>query len=151
MVNQLEKHYHYVNGIVKMSTVKKIKKAQRGISCPDLSRRPRTPLRERVQNLKTAMRDARDSRKYEREERRAANSMPKGPIDGYTRDFPGDVSPGGFKGDPGGKKGTKWVKDADGKERMLKSKRMKQGGKVAAKKAPVKKAKSGIKQSKKKK
>ena len=150
-----------------MATVKKIKKAQQGTSCK-WSRGERTPLRERVQNLKTAMRDARDSRKYEREERktereerRSANSMPKGPIDGYERDFPGDVSPGGFKGDPGGKKGTKWVTDDDGKYRMLKSKRMKQGGKVAAKKspvkkapikkAPVKKAKSGIKQSKNKK
>jgi len=148
MIQIAELINHFVNGIVNMGTVKKIKKAQQGTSCK-WSRGERTPLRERVQNLKTRIRDAKDSRKYEREERRAANSMPKGPIDGYTRDFPGDVSPGGFKGDPGGKKGTKWVKDADGKERMLKSKRMKQGGKVKTK-SPVKKAKSSIKQSKKK-
>jgi hypothetical protein len=61
-----------------------------------------------------------------------------------TRDFPGDVSPGGFPGDKGGDKNTKWT-DKDSK--LTRVDKKKSGGKIA-KKSVVKK--SSIKKSKKK-
>lgn len=121
----------------------KIKKAQSGgnwlrNSC-GWSRGERTSLGERLRNLKTSIEEARASRQYKREDKRAAKAAARKPAPskegGYERDFPADVTPGGFKGDPGGKKGTRW---ADGGSPKMVGGGLKRGGKI-------KKAQTGVK------
>lgn len=118
----------------------RIKKAQQGISCR-WSKGERVcgkPLGEKVRDMMWDMKLRRDERKIEKSNRKTdkestKKASPPGD-EGYERDFPGDISPGGFKGDPGGKRGSRW-RDEGGKMRMVGS--MKRGGKL--KSAPKKK------------
>jgi hypothetical protein len=93
----------------------------------------------------------RDKAEIKRSERESAKNPSSGKGEMMVRDFPGDVSPGGFPGDRGGDKNTKWT-DTDSKFTRVDKK--KSGGKIAkfVKKA-VKKVvkKASIKKSSKKK
>lgn len=136
-----------------MATVKKsvkksssrIKKAQFGTSCGwgRGEKRYRKPIGQSIKDALWEAKIRREDRKMERErvkeEQKKSGGYGKNLIEGYERDLPGDVSPGGFPGDTGGKKGSRWI-DEKGKPRMVGS--MKRGGKI---KPSVKKAKSATK------
>jgi hypothetical protein len=123
-----------------MGTVKKIKKAQSGLC---------TPSSKRGGGVSCGPKRAYKSEEYKPGKRikfdndepvvtgRGSQEKP------YERDFPGDVAPGGFGGAAKGKKSTRWKTNTRGK--------IEYAGQGKFGKKVVKKAKSGIKQSKKKK
>ena len=125
-----------------MAIVKKtIKKAKLGAVCGPGIKCPKPPGSGRMKGegiggIFTRMREAsanrRGERQLRREEREYAKGLTKGPRQGFERDFPGDVSPGGFTGDRGGDKGTKWTSTRDNKLGRV-NKGLKSGGKVKAK------------------
>lgn len=119
-----------------MATVKKIKKAQSGVSCKWSKGEKvctRTPLREKIANLRGSMQVAKEERQAKREERR----NPRVATDeGFERDFPEGASAPGLWGETKGSKETRWKSE------------LKKGGKILKKAAPKKvvaKAKYGKK------
>ena len=140
-----------------MATVKKIKKAQRGLrqaldqmkcfkgSCG--------PVREKgpglVQRIKQGIQDRKARKEIERDQRAGY-----GRGESYERDLPSDVAPGGFGGGEG-LKSTRWS-DKDNKTKYVAgSGNMKKGGKISkAKSGKVIKSapkKAAVKKSSKKK
>lgn len=118
----------------------RIKKAQQGRSC-SWSRGEkayRKPLGEKVRDAMWDMKLRRDERRDKRSTRQSEKEAAKkvGPPNagGYERDFPSDASPGGFKGDPGKVRGSRWADDRETK--MVGG--MKRGGKIKKKPASSK-------------
>lgn len=155
MIQIAELINHFVNGIVNMGTVKKVKKAEAGAVCgPGFGKRKGscTPSGRSMgafgrSNRTMKTEGYKPGRPIKFKEEGSPDKTSGSSDKPYERDFPGDKAPGGFNQSATGKKGTRWTTDKKGKIKYA-GQSFKNGGKKVVKKAKM--GKKVSKQSKKK-